>query len=443
MISFRHDRMALLKLERDKHAATMRSLRPALAKKLPRLIDSLYDHLQNFPELKPHLSNAGNLARLKKAHCAHWLEITSGQLDHAYTERTRMIGKTLSEKRIDPHWYIGSYALTLCGVIDTVRRRFRFRPKKQSQVISTIVKSVFLDLDLALSIYDDESRYQYKHSIEDVAENLEDTIRKVTNMVSGAANSIQGTAETLAANAGQTSHQAANAAAASDQASRNVHIVAKSTEDLSAAITEILQQVSHSSEISVEALEEASRGHEIASALTEATAKIGDVTDLIDKIAGQTNLLALNAAIEAARAGEAGKGFGVVAGEVKNLASRTAKATQEIATHLKSIQDASAQSAEALTRIGHTIQQFSDIIVAINLAIAQQQASISDITRNLREAAAGTLQVSNNILFVTEAAGNTGNAAGKMLDTSKILAKQSQSLNQVVEGFLHVIRKAS
>ncbi len=85
-------------------------------------------------------------------------------------------------------------------------------------------------------------------------------------------------------------------------------------------------------------MREAERTGAVIRELSQAAARIGDFIGLISNIASQTNLLALNATIEAARAGDAGKGFSVVASEVKELASQTAKATDEIESQISAIQ---------------------------------------------------------------------------------------------------------
>src|SRR6201999_2922643 len=124
--------------------------------------------------------------------------------------------------------------------------------------------------------------------------------------------------------------------------------------------------------------------------LTRAGQEIGDVVKLITAIAEQTNLLALNATIEAARAGDAGRGFAVVASEVKSLANQTAKATDEISTHIAGMQEATQESVTAIKEIGATIGQISQIASTIASAVEQQGAATSEIARNVQSVAVGT-----------------------------------------------------
>ena len=176
--------------------------------------------------------------------------------------------------------------------------------------------------------------------------------------------------------------------------------------------------------------------------LADAAQKIGEVVKLIADIAGQTNLLALNATIEAARAGEAGKGFAVVASEVKNLATQTAKATEDITAQVNAIQAATKDSVQAISGIGKTIGEINQIATAIASAVEEQGAATQEIARNVQQAAQGTHQVSANIGGVTAATGQTGQAASEVLGAADGLSKQAAALQAEIETFVVAIRAA-
>jgi methyl-accepting chemotaxis protein len=230
--------------------------------------------------------------------------------------------------------------------------------------------------------------------------------------------------------------------AASEQVSTNVQSVASATEEMASSINEISRQVLASARIAGEAVEQAQKTNDRVGELAKAAARIGDVVELINTIAGQTNLLALNATIEAARAGEAGRGFAVVASEVKALAEQTAKATGEISQQINGIQAATQESVGAIKEIGDTIGRMSDIASTIASAVEQQGAATLEIFRNVQQAAQGTQQVSSNIADVRRGASETGSASSQVFSAAKSLSSESNRLKLEVGKFLNSVRAA-
>ncbi len=245
-----------------------------------------------------------------------------------------------------------------------------------------------------------------------MADDFETNIGAVVGSVSAASTEMQSTAESMAATAEETNSQAGAVAAASEQ--------------LSSSVNEISQQVSRASDISKNAVAEAERSNEMIQGLAEAANKIGQVVGLITDIASQTNLLALNATIEAARAGEAGKGFAVVASEVKNLASQTAKATDEISGQIGAIQAATSDSVKSIQGITETIAEISEINLTISSAVEEQSSATQEVT--------------SNITGVTTASAETGEAASQVLEAARELSQQAEHLGTQVDDFLIEIR---
>jgi methyl-accepting chemotaxis protein len=260
--------------------------------------------------------------------------------------------------------------------------------------------------------------------------------------LSRAAAEMKSTASTMTKAAEETNAQSVAVASAADEASANVETVATATEELSSSIQEISRQVMTSARIAEEAVQAAHRTDETVQALADGANRIGEVVTLIKNIASQTNLLALNATIEAARAGEAGKGFSVVASEVKGLAAQTAKATDEIAGQIETIQRATGHAVEAIRGITRTIGEISSIATTIASAVEEQGAATQEISRNVSQAAAGTQEVTTHIASVKTAAGTTGGAAAQVLNAAGELAQRADQLSANVDSFVRGIHAA-
>jgi methyl-accepting chemotaxis protein len=278
--------------------------------------------------------------------------------------------------------------------------------------------------------------------VENLILGFDHKVSAVLDQLAGAATEMQATAQSMSAIAAKTASQANAVSAATEEASANVQTVAAAGDELSNSIHEISRQVAQSNQITNNAVATASHTDTQVQGLVKAVERIGDVVRLINEIAGQTNLLALNATIEAARAGEAGKGFAVVASEVKNLATQTARATEEITEQIQAIQTATRDSVGSIQQITATIHQISEIASAVAAAVEEQGAATQEIARNVQQAADGTQVVANNVGGVTEAASETGAAASEVLQAAGALSRQANALRHDVNDFLQQIRTA-
>ena len=258
----------------------------------------------------------------------------------------------------------------------------------------------------------------------------------IMETVSSAATELDATSNSLSSTAEQAARQASIVAAGAEEANANVQTVAAATEELSASISEISQQMTEARTVAGHANDESRRANERIQGLVESAQRIGEVVRLIQDIASQTNLLALNATIEAARAGDAGKGFAVVAGEVKTLASQTAKATEEITGQVQAVQHATQEAVQAIAGIGETIGRIHEISAAIAAAVEQQGAATNEIARNVAQASAGTSEVTSNIAAVNEVARETGESANHVLKAVGDLNTQSTRLQATIDSFI-------
>lgn len=279
-----------------------------------------------------------------------------------------------------------------------------------------------------------------KRAMHELAEDFDNSVGELLNDVRLSVKAINEHSEIIKSGASEISESSIQISDASEKSSANTQTISAAAEEMSSSVREIATQVTNTKTIANEAVTKSDEAVQVITTLKDNAEDIQNVVNLISEIAEQTNLLALNATIESARAGEAGKGFAVVAGEVKNLASETAKATSEIAEKLAGILSNVEDSAEKITSVNSVIRQIDEYSTSISAATEQQSSTSSEVASRIGETAASVRQVSDIIQTVTNKASENDTKTVHLLQTVSELEDKFKQLEEKAQDFTNRVK---
>ena len=434
-------RLEFLEIDRQS-VARIRELGEDILQEIDDILSSFYEKMLRSPEMSRILSG-NSLNHAKQAQRQHWLEnVFAGVFDESYMNRVTRIGRAHERVGLEPRWYMGGYCYVLNRIVDLIARKNKFSPARMAALIKAVNKVVFLDMELAVSVYIDTSKETARTTVSNHASRFEGEVKGMVDLVASAATELQAIAEGMASVADQTAKRTYVVAQNADITSSNVQTVAAATAELAASIDEIGRQANSVRVATAEAVDDAHSVGSVIGTLKEAVKEIGEATRQVTDIASRTRLLALNATIESARAGEHGKGFAVVAGEVKALADQAARVTENITSRIAAVEQATQSAGNATGRISAAIDQLHGIASAIAAAVDEQGAATAEIARSVGRAAQGSQGVTEIISQVAGAATETGASAGHVLDSSRSLSVNAEELSRRVGEFLDEVRAA-
>ena len=272
-------------------------------------------------------------------------------------------------------------------------------------------------------------------SIAGTAEESATNVIDVTNSVEQVANNINA----IANSAEEASVNASEVAGAAEQMSANMNTIATAIEEMSASINQISVNAGDARKVANDATIKSREAIGAMGKLGTAAKDIGQVTDVIKKIADKTNLLALNATIEAASAGSAGKGFAVVAGEIKELANQSAKSADDIALRIKSIQAGTGEAVKVINAVSDIIAKIYQSVETISSHVGQQTKASNEIANNVAQANIGTKRVAESMGEVAKGSKDIARNASQANVGAK---RATESMSEVARGSKDIARNA-
>ncbi len=423
-------RLDFLKIDSDTRKTLEKNL-PLVEKNFEPILDKFYDHILSYPNLSEKFS--GDVGPIKLRQKEHWQSLFSGSFNDQYYKNVKHIGDVHYRVQLQPQWYIGGYAFAMCAITDMLVDEYRKKPKELKKALHAAIKSSLLDMDLALTSYiDANATGEMRDKVSTMTSSITHAFNYSSVQMGESSRRLDEVSLKVSASVKTVKEESLHNVEAAEHNSEKIEAAVNTSRELSAAIKEIADQVSRSSTITSEAVDKTQMAQQKIDELVTCATTIGDVIQMINKIASQTNLLALNATIEAARAGDAGKGFAVVASEVKNLANQTEKATEEITNQVTVIQGTINDTVELFNSVGGTVNEMNEISTIISGAVEEQNAATADIAANIEIVAAESESSKKRALEVNVIAERTSKYADEITEVAGNVKSQFDKLHKTL-----------
>jgi len=425
--------------------ALLRNNKSFVSQRLPRLLEELHPVFAAWPDLARALTNPS----VHKVRVAHWSRVASGEIGDGFEESARALAEAFYEHEVPGYAVAICHSSVLQGIIKDLGLEDGSsdagkggwlrgkRPKRSdaNAMRTALQKITWLDLEVLLETYTKAEEERRTTALRTMADTIEREGGLALEQVSSLTSEMTTTSTAMSATAARTRSDAEEATAAVNQTMGTTQTVAGAAEELTASVAEISRQMNSSSAAAQRAVAAGNGARESIDALSNQAEQIGRVADMIANIASRTNLLALNATIEAARAGDAGRGFAVVASEVKQLATQTARSTEDITRQITAVRQATAHAVEQVGQMVTIIADIESTVATVAEAVRQQGEATVDISRSISQTAQAAQQTSHRMDNVREAVAESDQQADAV-------RKIATTLQSAVVGLRTAVNRA-
>ncbi|PHI97461.1 hypothetical protein BG621_01445 [Parasaccharibacter apium] len=459
----------------------IRRIEPYIVKAIPHALDAFYTTVRNEPQTRVFFASDQHMQQAKQAQIGYWSNIASANFGTAFTSTVRRVGKTHARIGLEPRWYIGGYAIILSHIINGVTAQIiptvPFLPAKLSlrdlaASFGSLFKAVFLDMDLTISIYIEETKrlnkeemtkldnaieqerqfvtQSFGHIINALADKnlsltvdgdlpttylpMRDDLNHAIATLCRTLNSIRETTGSIDTTADEIDSAARDLARRTEKQAVSVEKTAAAVEQITATVSSTAARVMEANRFVEECQTTTERfgtmihrANAAMKGIERSAEAVNKITNVISNIATQTNLLALNTGVEAAHAGEAGSGFRVLAQEIRKLANQVGNASEEVKelittsqSHVSSGSTIMKDASNAVDTIISSVANISTHLQEITKATSEQASALKDVNNAIATIDQGTRE---NAAMVEETSAATSNMAQRTRQLRHLLGE--------------------
>lgn len=366
------------------------------------LVDAFYDRILQTEGLKEKLTNT-RAARLRQTLTTYLEQLLSPAMDATYARDRYRVGEVHDRIGITSAWYVSAFGVLHTALLDRVEVRSPGDPVGPIPFLRAYLKRITLDMGMALSAYEEARTRSLREQV-DTLTRMQEAARQASGQLAATAEETSASVSTMSESIRNMRDEAREVSGHSQAAKNEIGTAEEAMDRLIHATSAVEGKVQ---ELTVRLQK-----------LTEHSAQVGGIVEVIQDVARQTNLLALNAAIEAARAGEQGRGFAVVADEVRRLAERSATSSKDIAGIIRESQQGEQEVAGRIREMVELVGRVREEAAETGQRLRTVAAEADTVLRVMGDTADRLDVLSRSAQDINQATANVASLATNLVGTT-------------------------